>query len=48
MGRPRDAGRDVAILDAALRLLTKLGYERLSMESVAAHAPATARAWAGQ
>jgi AcrR family transcriptional regulator len=35
MGRPRDTGRDVAILDATLSLLTEIGYERMSMEAVA-------------
>jgi AcrR family transcriptional regulator len=35
MGRPRDSGRDVAILDATLALLTEVGYEQLSMEAVA-------------
>ncbi len=35
MGRPRDSGRDLAILDAALALLTEVGYEQLSMEAVA-------------
>jgi len=38
MGRPRDANRDVAILDATLHLLTEVGYDQLSMESVAARA----------
>jgi AcrR family transcriptional regulator len=37
VGRPRDSGRDLAILDAALSLLTEVGYEQLSMEAVAAH-----------
>jgi AcrR family transcriptional regulator len=37
MGRPRDSSRDLAILDAALSLLTEVGYEQLSMEAVAAH-----------
>jgi AcrR family transcriptional regulator len=35
MGRPRDSGRDLAILDATLSLLTEVGYEQLSMEAVA-------------
>lgn len=34
-GRPRDAGRDLAILDATLALLTEVGYEQLSIEAVA-------------
>jgi AcrR family transcriptional regulator len=37
-GRPRDADRDVAILDATLRLLVEVGYDQLSIESVAAEA----------
>ncbi|MFG1642542.1 TetR/AcrR family transcriptional regulator [Amycolatopsis sp. NPDC049252] len=37
-GRPRDAGRDVAILDATLRLLVASGYEQMSIEAVAAEA----------
>ena len=36
VGRPRDSGRDLAILDAALSLLTEVGYEQLSIEAVAA------------
>ena len=36
LGRPRDSGRDLAILDATLSLLTEVGYEQLSMEAVAA------------
>ncbi|WP_433606175.1 TetR/AcrR family transcriptional regulator [Dactylosporangium sp. CA-139114] len=35
MGRPRDVGRDLAILDATLALLTEVGYEQLSIEAVA-------------
>jgi AcrR family transcriptional regulator len=35
-GRPRDAKRGEAILQAALELLTESGYDRLSIESVAA------------
>jgi AcrR family transcriptional regulator len=37
-GRPRDIGRDVAILDATLWVLTELGYEQMSVEAVAARA----------
>ena len=40
MGRPRDSGRDLAILDATLALLTEVGYEQLSMEAVAARSGA--------
>lgn len=35
MGRPRDSSRDRAILDATLSVLTEVGYEHLSMETVA-------------
>ncbi|WIX98430.1 TetR/AcrR family transcriptional regulator [Amycolatopsis mongoliensis] len=35
LGRPRDSGRDRAILDATLSLLTEMGYEQLSIEAVA-------------
>jgi AcrR family transcriptional regulator len=38
LGRPRDVNRDVAILDAALLLLTEVGYDQLSMESIAGRA----------
>ncbi len=37
-GRPRDAGRDVAILDATLKLLVEVGYDQLSIESIATEA----------
>ena len=37
-GRPRDEHRDVAILDAALQLVTERGYDQLSIEAVAARA----------
>ena len=37
-GRPRDAGRDTAIIDATLHVLTELGYEQMSVEAVAARA----------
>lgn len=37
-GRPRDPSRDEAIIDAALDLLVRDGYDRLSMESVATEA----------
>lgn len=38
MGRPRDARRDVAIHEAALALLTEVGYDQLSIEAIAARA----------
>jgi len=37
-GRPRDAGRDTAIIDATMYVLTELGYEQMSVEAVAARA----------
>ncbi|WP_405132841.1 TetR/AcrR family transcriptional regulator [Nocardia sp. NBC_01388] len=37
-GRPRDAARDLAILDATLKLLVEVGYDQLSIESVATEA----------
>jgi AcrR family transcriptional regulator len=51
-GRPRDAGRDLAILDATLRLLVEVGYDQLSIESVASEAgvgkPTVYRRYAGK
>ena len=40
-GRPRSAEHDAAILEAALRLMQRDGYTRLSMEAVAAEAGTT-------
>ena len=37
-GRPRDPSRDAAILDAVLGLLVEVGYDHLSIESVASRA----------
>jgi AcrR family transcriptional regulator len=37
-GRPRDPSRDQAIIDAAIDVLVRDGYDRLSMEAVAAAA----------
>jgi AcrR family transcriptional regulator len=39
-GRPLDAARDAAIMAAALEGLSELGYDRLSMEEIAARARA--------
>jgi AcrR family transcriptional regulator len=48
-GRPRDAGRDRAILSATLRLLLDVGYRDLTIERVAATAgvgrPTIYRRW---
>ena len=38
LGRPRDEKRDVAILTAALDLVAEVGYDRVSMDAVAARA----------
>ncbi|MEV7040719.1 TetR/AcrR family transcriptional regulator [Amycolatopsis sp. NPDC051061] len=37
-GRPRDTSRDAVIFDATLELLTGVGYDKLSMDSIAAMA----------
>ena len=34
-GRPRDPRTDAAIMAAARRLLTEVGYDQVSMESIA-------------
>ena len=51
-GRPRDQNRERAILDAALALVGEVGYERLTMDAVAARAKASKttiyRRWAGK
>jgi len=39
-GRPRDATRDEAILDAAIEILAETGYERMTMDMVAVRARA--------
>nr|GEU29192.1 hypothetical protein [Tanacetum cinerariifolium] len=39
-GRPRDATRDEAILDAAIAILGETGYERMTMDMVAVRAKA--------
>ena len=39
-GRPRDPARDDAILSAALEGLAEVGYDRLSMDEIAARAHA--------
>jgi AcrR family transcriptional regulator len=51
-GRPRDASRDVALRAAALELLAEIGYDRLTIDSVAARAHASKttiyRRWSGK
>jgi AcrR family transcriptional regulator len=51
-GRPLDASRDVALKDAALALLAEIGYDRLTIDSVAARAHASKttiyRRWSGK
>jgi AcrR family transcriptional regulator len=51
-GRPLDASRDVALRDAALALLAEIGYDRLTIDSVAARARASKatiyRRWSGK
>jgi AcrR family transcriptional regulator len=51
-GRPRDEGRDRAILDATLALVAEVGVDRLTMDAVAARARASKatiyRRWAGK
>jgi len=37
-GRPLDASRDVALREAALDLLAEIGYDRLTIDAVAARA----------
>lgn len=39
-GRPRDASRDAAILDAAIAILAETGYDRMTMDMVAVRAKA--------
>ncbi len=52
VGRPRDDEREEAILDAALELLTEIGYDRMSIGAVAARARASKatiyRRWQGK
>jgi AcrR family transcriptional regulator len=51
-GHPLDMSRDVAIREAALDLLTEIGYDRLTMDAVAARAHASKatiyRRWQGK
>jgi AcrR family transcriptional regulator len=51
-GRPRDPRRDAAIRDAALALLAEVGYERMTVDAIAAAAgvskPTIYRRWAGK
>jgi AcrR family transcriptional regulator len=49
---PRGAGREAAICDAALALLAEVGYDRMSMDAIAARARASKatiyRRWPGK
>ena len=51
-GRPRDPRRDEAIRDAALTLLSEIGYERMTVDAIAAAAgvskPTLYRRWPGK
>jgi AcrR family transcriptional regulator len=51
-GRPRDDAREQAILDAAIELVAEVGYDRLTMDGVAARAHASKatiyRRWPGK
>lgn len=51
-GRPFDASRDVALRAAALELLAEIGYDRLTIDAVAARARASKvtiyRRWSGK
>jgi AcrR family transcriptional regulator len=51
-GRPRDPRRDAAIRDAALALMAEVGYERMTVDAIAAAAgvskPTIYRRWAGK
>lgn len=51
-GRPRDDLREQAILDAAIELLTEVGYDRMSIDTLAARARASKatiyRRWSGK
>lgn len=51
-GRPRDDGREAAILDAAVSLVAEVGYDRMSMDAIAARAKASKatiyRRWPGK
>jgi AcrR family transcriptional regulator len=51
-GHPLDVSRDVAIREAALDLLSEIGYDRLTMDAVAARAHASKatiyRRWQGK
>jgi AcrR family transcriptional regulator len=51
-GRPRDEGREQAILEAALELLAEVGYEAMSIEAIAVRAKCSKatmyRRWPGK
>src|ERR1700752_4704934 len=51
-GRPRDEGREQAILDAAIDLVAEIGYDAMSIEAVATRARSSKatiyRRWPGK
>jgi AcrR family transcriptional regulator len=51
-GRPRDEAREQAILDAAIELVAEVGYDRLTIDGIAARARASKatiyRRWPGK
>jgi AcrR family transcriptional regulator len=51
-GRPLDATRDVALREAALEMLAEIGYDRMTIDAVAARAHASKatiyRRWSGK
>jgi AcrR family transcriptional regulator len=51
-GRPRDPARDARILDAAVRLIAEVGYDRTTVDAIAERAavskPTIYRRWAGK
>jgi AcrR family transcriptional regulator len=51
-GRPRDPARDARIIDAAVRLIGEVGYDRMTVDAIAERAavskPTIYRRWAGK
>lgn len=52
MGRPRDLSRETALLEATIEVLQEVGYDRLTIDAVAARAHASKatvyRRWSGK